>query len=145
MRRSPAVAKQLAPLERSVEHQAEEARADEVLHLRYRDLFDAAPDPSFLTTRSGVIQHLNLAAETLLGRPAAYIRRKPLAVFVHVEDRRRFRRALAAVQAGRTEADLALRLSSSRTTAAPVEVTAIPLPDSGDILWIAREEGSSAE
>ena len=62
---------------------------------RYRDLFEFAPDGYLVTDSSGVIREANRAAERLLGKPADYLRGKPLSVYLRSDAQRDFRQALA--------------------------------------------------
>ena len=62
---------------------------------RYRELFDAAPDPYLTTDAHGVILEANRRAVQLLGVPMTFILGKPLAVFVEPELRNQFRHALS--------------------------------------------------
>lgn len=70
--------------------------------LRYRDLFELAPDPCMVTDMSGNIREANRATAQLLRAPPAFLARKPVAMFVEPAGRRDFRLALAGVSLGAT-------------------------------------------
>jgi PAS domain S-box-containing protein len=54
---------------------------------RYQELFDNAPDGYLVTDAYGTIYEANLAAAKMLQRRADFMCGKPLAIFVHSEDR----------------------------------------------------------
>jgi len=59
----------------------------ETQRARYQDLFEFAPDGYLVTGPRGRIEEVNQAATELLNVPALYLLSKPLAVFVHGNDR----------------------------------------------------------
>jgi PAS domain S-box-containing protein len=63
---------------------------------RYRELFDAAPEPYLTTDAHGVILEANRRAVQLLGVPMIFILGKPLAIFVDPELRTGFRHDVSA-------------------------------------------------
>jgi PAS domain S-box-containing protein len=65
--------------------------------LRYHNLFEFAPDCCLVTDIQGKIQEVNLAATALLNRRSHHLIGKPFSVLIAVEDRHRFRNALADV------------------------------------------------
>jgi PAS domain S-box-containing protein len=65
--------------------------------LRYRTLFEFAPDAMLVTTPAGNIQEVNHAAATLLNRHALYLVGKPIASLVFLDDRVQFRTTLAHI------------------------------------------------
>jgi PAS domain S-box-containing protein len=74
------------------------SRADaEQERLRYRELFQHAPDPYFVTDLAGVVREANHAAAELLNVKGARLMGKPLGVFVPPEARREFRLRLHQV------------------------------------------------
>jgi PAS domain S-box-containing protein len=107
---------------------------------RYRDVFESAPDASFVTDRAGRIHEANRAAELLLGVPRQQLANEPLAD--HLGPGEAFEAALR--EAGRTrlaERELVARRRDSREV--PVGVTAGPVPEAAgeptDIRWILRD------
>jgi len=64
---------------------------------RYRELFDAAPEPYLTTDAHGVILEANRRAVQLLGVPMIFILGKPLAIFVEPALRNVFRHDVSAV------------------------------------------------
>ncbi len=109
---------------------------------RYRDLFQQAPDAYLATDSEGVIREVNHAAAALLGARTEYLAGKPLAVFVHEEDRRGFRRQLAWVRETRRLAGWQLRLvsRSGATLQLEASVSAAPEGDGdAELRWVLRE------
>ncbi|MCT7969818.1 ATP-binding protein [Laspinema sp. D1] len=66
----------------------------EIERERYQQLFEEAPDPYLVTNAVGVIEEANAAAEQLFNLRRPFLRDKPLAVFVVIEDRSAFRSQL---------------------------------------------------
>ena len=67
---------------------------------RYQELFEFGPDGYLVTTSTGVIREANRMAATLLGVPQAALFSKPLAVFIHIDQRPAFRVLLNDMAAG---------------------------------------------
>ncbi len=61
---------------------------------RYQQLFEEAPEAYLVTNAVGVIEEANAAAEQLFNVRRPFLRDKPLAVFVVLEDRSAFRSQL---------------------------------------------------
>ncbi|MBX6341393.1 MAG: PAS domain S-box protein, partial [Thermomicrobiaceae bacterium] len=116
---------------------------------RYRELFEFAPDPYFVTDLHGVIQEANLAAAALLRLRARRLVGKPLAAFVDPSERARFRTDLLRLRhLGRLE-DLALRLRPRKggPVLASVTVEAVRA-DQGEpvgLRWLARDVTAQRE
>ncbi|HLL46403.1 MAG TPA: PAS domain-containing protein [Longimicrobiaceae bacterium] len=109
---------------------------------RYRDLFQQAPDAYLATDSEGVIREANHAAAALLGARPEYLAGKPLAVFVHEEDRRGFRRQLAWVRETQRLAGWQLRLvsRSGATLQLDASVSAAPVGNGdAELRWVLRE------
>jgi PAS domain S-box-containing protein len=106
--------------------------------VQYREVFDFAPDPLFVTDRQGVVQQANLAALEMLSIEAVYLAGKPLLVLVHGDDRPAFLATLGEIAAQR-RAGLTLVLEGRRGAHARVELRGALLPDGARILWSARE------
>lgn len=66
----------------------------------HSDFFVFAPDACLVTDASGVVCDANLAAEELLGVPAALLRNRPLVLFVALDERAAFRGRLRALASG---------------------------------------------
>jgi PAS domain S-box-containing protein len=69
-------------------------------HQRYRELFNFAPDGYVVTDPQGVIVEANRAAAALLNIAQERLIRKPLAVFIALDDRGSFRSQIAWLQNG---------------------------------------------
>jgi PAS domain S-box-containing protein len=109
---------------------------------RYRDLFQQAPDAYLATDSEGVIREANHAAAALLGARPEYLAGKPLAVFVHEEDRRGFRRQLAWVRETQRLAGWQLRLVSRSGATLQLDASVSAAPEgNGDaeLRWALRE------
>jgi PAS domain S-box-containing protein len=89
------VLEELYVAQEELHHQNEELVAAHEMaeqeRLRYRELFDLAPDAYLVTDQEGIIQEANSAALTLLNVPVEFVIGKPLAALVHSEDRKAFR------------------------------------------------------
>jgi PAS domain S-box-containing protein len=113
--------------------------------LRYRDLFDSAPDAYLATDERAVIREANRAAEAKLGRPARYLTGKPLLVFLAEEHREAFGSQLLAVQRGGRArlADWQARFAPARAEPFWADVTAQAThePDGSvvEIRWLLRD------
>ncbi len=120
-----------------------ESRSDLEAELRrYRDLFRQAPDAYLATDAEGVIREVNQAAATLLGARTEYLAGKPLAVFVHEEDRMGFRRQLAWVRETGKVAGWQLRLVSRAGATLRLEASVSAARESdgvAELRWILRE------
>jgi PAS domain S-box-containing protein len=90
--------------EEQLHQQAEElASSHEAVaaeHQRYRELFHFAPDGYVVTDPHGIIVEANRAAAALLNIAQERLIRKPLAVFIAIDDRQAFRNQLAWLQNG---------------------------------------------
>lgn len=109
---------------------------------RYRDLFQQAPDAYLATDSEGLIREVNHAAAAMLGARTEYLAGKPLAVFVHEEDRRGFRRQLAWVRETGRLAGWQLRLVSRSGAVLQLEASVSAAPESSggaELRWVLRE------
>ena len=109
---------------------------------RYRELFQAAPDAYLATDSEGVIREANHAASALLGARTEYLAGKPLAVFVHEEDRKAFRRQLGWARETERLTGWRLRLVSRAGDTLRLEASVSPARegDGGvELRWILRE------
>jgi PAS domain S-box-containing protein len=77
--------------------------------LRYRDLFERAPNGYVVTDHRGVIREINRIASEMLRPPPASPKNKPIVVYVASGDRRELRARLQQLRAGHRE-DWELRL-----------------------------------
>jgi two-component system phosphate regulon sensor histidine kinase PhoR len=77
---------------------------------RYEDLFAHSPDAYLVSDGLGKIIEVNHAFGELVGRNLRNIEGKPLAAFVHRDDRRAFRRILLRLVRGDEGGELDLRL-----------------------------------
>ncbi|MBX3066664.1 MAG: GAF domain-containing protein [Anaerolineae bacterium] len=63
---------------------------------RYQELFEFAPEGYLVTDPSSLIQEANIAAANLLNVEPGFVVGKPLAIYIHENERREFRRRLRA-------------------------------------------------
>ncbi|GET43117.1 PAS domain S-box protein [Microseira wollei] len=89
------VAEELEAQNRQLMAACDAVEADRQL---YQNLFNAASDGYLLTDAAGIIQQANPAAAPLLNTQQSYLLGKPLAVFVHPQQRRKFRQILTQLQ-----------------------------------------------
>ena len=69
----------------------------DVEKLRYRELFESAPDAYIATDANGSIEECNIRACELLNINAAFVRRKPISLFIFEHDRSALRDALGTL------------------------------------------------
>jgi PAS domain S-box-containing protein len=95
---------ELRVAEEELRQQAEELalshEAAAAEHQRYRELFNFAPDGYVVTDPQGTIVEANRAAAALLNIAQERLIRKPLAVFIALDDRGAFRSQIAWLQNG---------------------------------------------
>jgi len=118
---------------------------------RFRNLFEMAPDAFLVTDLNGKILEANYAAEKLLKVPHGYLINKPLAVFIALEDRQKFRKQLISLFSNSEESvdhvrDWDFRIHArNETNLIDVNITvAKALEKSGDqqminLLWMVRD------
>jgi PAS domain S-box-containing protein len=78
---------------------------------RYRLLFEQAPIAYLVTDGDGMIREANQAAAELFATPSAYLRGKPLAIFIPASARSTFRRSLIELRGRRVRSPLVLRVA----------------------------------
>lgn len=110
---------------------------------RYRELFELAPDGYVTTDLLGVIKEANRAAGELLGVSPRSLAGKPLANYVAVTDRMKFRGGVNRLQrAGRRE-DWSVRIEPRGMTGFDAVVTAAVVRDwdgtPTGYRWLIRE------
>jgi len=96
---------------------------------RYGELFEFAPIAYLVTDLNGLILDANNPAGELLGLPDRHLIGKPLANFVHKDDRRRFRRLLLVLPKESGVHELELVLEARTGTPIDAELTVV----AGDI------------
>ncbi|HLO51283.1 MAG TPA: PAS domain S-box protein [Kamptonema sp.] len=95
----------------------------ETERLRYKDLFDFAPDGYLVTDSQGVIKEANLAGAALLKVQSDRLVGKPLTVFVAESERRNFRTQLNLLQRGETVKNWLVTLQPRKGEAFRVALT----------------------
>ncbi|MEJ7811028.1 MAG: PAS domain-containing protein [Gemmatimonadaceae bacterium] len=114
--------------------------------VRYRHLFNFAPVPYVVTDPAGAIGEANLAAAVLFGKPNRFLIGKPLAAFVHPEERSGFRLALDRVLQVDAVQEFSTRLETVVDGVTVVTATVSAHRDAeGAILalyWILRDDGT---
>lgn len=128
--------------------QAEELAASqetiETERLRYRELFQQAPDAYLVTSPEGVVTEANAAAARLLNVDAHRLIGKPLGVFVPPDQRRDFRARLAqAAREGRLGEWETFLLPRRGAASAPVSCTVAAVHGPGGattaLRWLVRD------
>jgi len=103
---------------RSVELAQEAGRE----RLRYKELFELAPDGYLVTDGDGVIQEANRAAGQLLGVGPDLLHGKPLVLFFPEEDRAAFHRRLRTLHSSKMVSEWEARLVPRGGEARPVSI-----------------------
>ena len=115
-------------------------------HQRYVELFEDAPDGYVVTDLHGVIGQANRAAVELLQSARDRIVGKPLALYVHKEDRTAFFQQLIKLDALGAVKDLKLRFQSWRggSFRASVSIAKVQIAEREDISlrWLIRDISS---
>lgn len=109
---------------------------------RYYEMFEFAPDPYLVTTRSGSITEANRAATLFLGVGGNFVIGKPLSVYVHRDDRVLFAHLLTRMrQTLRGEWTLRIRPRSGDERVAHVTAGAVRKEDGelAAIRWMIRD------
>ena len=106
--------------------------------LRYRELFEAAPDGYLVTDRAGLVFEANRAARALLGDGVAG---QPLALLVAAEQRPAFQTTLAALHEHRRIESEEFRLTPLGRPAFEAAMTAAQEPGAAgmQIRWLVRD------
>jgi PAS domain S-box-containing protein len=111
--------------------------------LRYRDLFDFAPDAYLVTDEFGAIREANRAAEDLLGLRVEEAPHKPLALFIAESERPRFRGLLTDLPGRGGVREWEVQLLPRGREPIPAAVTAAVARDSAGavvgIRWVLRD------
>jgi PAS domain S-box-containing protein len=133
--RERAAAAQGAPAEliQELEHVLGEAR-------RVHDRL-VTPDACVVTDGVGKIQEADDAVGELIGRPTDQVEGKPVAAYVHPDDRREFRRLLLRLSRGAAGEELELRFGADPDRIVYLMARAIPetADDGVRIRWLLRD------
>jgi len=112
---------------------------------RYQELFEFAPDGYLVTDTEGIILDVNSAATNLFNVSKPFVIGKPLALFVHNEERLSFRTRLAQIKkfADVQNGDWELLMHSRKGTAFPASITVVPVISSRgkteELRWLLRD------
>jgi PAS domain S-box-containing protein len=125
------------------------AEADELRQLleserlRYRDLFEWAPDAYLVTDPRGTVREANRAAERLLGRSREFLIGKPLATLLARPERKAFRIMLDRLATLEVVSDWDLSFQRADRSAFAAAVTVSAMRDRHDVLvglrWLVRD------
>jgi len=117
--------------------------------LRYRELFDFAPDAYLVTDMNGTIREANLAAGKLLGAESKFLSGKPIQTFFDESSRSEYRRQLDLLcHADRIEDwESWLLPRNGRRTAVSIALTRAPGRANGQrgYRWIIRDISARRE
>jgi len=107
---------------------------------QYLDFFEQSPEAYVVTDARGAIADLNGAAVDILQRRKGYLRGKPMAVLVALEQRGEFRRRLHAIAQGTPQAPwLVTLLAPESRTEAKLSARRIGPPgEDGGICWLLQ-------
>lgn len=116
----------------------------EAEHQRYHDLFNFAPDGYLVTDITGIIKEANYAAANLLNVRQSYLIGKPMPVFVHQTQRRKFRQIILQLrQQGQIKREELRFFHNQGSIDFPAELTAIAVEDSQgktvSLRWLLRD------
>src|SRR5262245_48742483 len=118
---------------------AQTARLMESDRLRYKQLFESAPDPCLITTSEGVIREANRALEKLVKTSMLSLVGQPLAAFVQDSYRQRVRDWLLQAAQGNEVRDVKLGLRPGPV----VEASILPLRaergSTSAVRWLLRD------
>jgi PAS domain S-box-containing protein len=95
----------------------------EAERLRYRELFEFAPDGYLATDPSGVIRQANRAAAALLGVSQDFLAGKPLAVYLSREEQAGWYQCLEELEGGKGRVQVQMRVRPRRGDAFPAVIT----------------------
>jgi PAS domain S-box-containing protein len=111
--------------------------------LRYRELFDYAPDGYVVTDLKGIIQEANHAAAAMLGTRKEFLVNKPLLFYIARNDRRAFAanlNQLSLQSGGRLQWELRLCPSGTAPVYVIVTVASAPTDEhAAELRWIFRD------
>lgn len=111
--------------------------------LRYRDLFELAPDAELVTDRRGTIRAANVAAGQSLNVAAAYLIGKPLVTFIPLDGRPAFRSLFKRVADSGQRVDWEARVQPRAGEPIEVAFTAAPILDAQGhaegFRWVLRD------
>ena len=120
----------------------------EIQRVRYRTLFEGAPDPYVVTDEHGTIEEANDALGRLLGVPVESLVRKSLDSFIDPRVRREIDARLSDVRAG-ARLDTALWVKTQNGRVVPVEATLSILESALDgrqaFCWLLRDASGRQE
>jgi PAS domain S-box-containing protein len=105
---------------------------------RYAELFAFAPDAYLVTDGKGTIREANVAATDLLYRTAGNLTGKPLATFVPLRQRKRFRDLLGDIGTGATRRSWRSVIRRGDGEETEVELTIGRLRDGKQFCWMLR-------
>lgn len=137
-------AEELRRVEADVRRRAETLDVEvESERRRYRELFELAPDAYVVTDAKGNIVEANNAFERMAGLSGGFVPGKPLAAYVHADDRRAFRSLLLELARGGRATEYEFRLRRRGAPPVPASATAAAEPSrdgaSVDIRWLVRD------
>ncbi len=115
---------------------------------RYRELFEFVPDAYLVTDPCGLIREANQSAGELLGVPAHFLRGKPLANFLPMEDRSAFRGGIHKLLLAGRRSEWPARFQARTGGAVAATINAEAVRDREGqpvgIRWMIRETPSPA-
>lgn len=108
---------------RQNESLAEMQQRINIERMRYRELFDLAPEAIILSDADGIIREGNQEAANLLGVRQRYLAGKPLAVFLNLSHRKELRESLSHLAGGTDRECWKTELVARNHNVTPVEIT----------------------
>ena len=111
--------------------------------LRYKELFEFAPDAYLVTDENGTIREANYTAASLLGVSQRFLVGKPLSIFVPETQRRDFRLRINQLRIGELERlgewELRMQPRKGDSIEAAITVSAVWNPEGLNLRWMLRD------
>src|SRR5262245_54426859 len=117
-------------------------RAEEALRQseqRYRSIFAACPDLVYVTDLAGTLLDANPALVHWAGVPLEQLRHRPVLEVFAARNREALAQTLAPLAQGRAVTGVQIEVTNAAGARCTLEVNALPLPEQGLIVSIARD------
>src|SRR5262249_22273723 len=106
---------------------------------RYRSIFEACPDLVYITDAGGHLLDANPALVHWAGVPLEQLRHRPVPEILAAGNREALEQTLARLAQGQAVTGVQLEATNAAGERRTFEVNALPIPEQGTILSIARD------